>query len=264
MSALSAEKEQMQKSRQEVLFSLMEKGLIHANSFTPIRMRKERDKNKKASVRKRAASRVATTTSGRFDIRRPLKPQSIEEQLNRAFEKAGLLCRETAAPLLGIPWATALEALRIWEYTGRARRGYFVKGLSGAQYIRDETYASITQGLEYPDRKIVWLAAPDPNQAWGKALPYDPEWQFTSVPGTAVALKQGIPAVVFERKGHTLRIFDEAAFPDALAAFVEAYSKGHIFSALKRVTVKDYPATAKEALVAAGFVRVVLDYVLYR
>ena len=266
MTALSAEKEQMKKSLQEVLFSLMEKGLIHADSFTPVRMWLEKDKNNKstkASARRRVASRVATTTAGRWDIRRPLKPQTMEEQLNRAFEKMGVLCRETAT-MLDIPWQAALEALRIWEYTGRARRGYFVKGLSGAQYIRHASYTEMVERLTYPDDKIVWLSAPDPNQAWGKILPYDPSWQFTSVPGTVVALKQGIPVAVFERKGHTLRVFDDAVLPNALVAFAEAYKKGHIFSALKRVTVKDYPNSVKEALAAAGFARVMLDYVLHR
>jgi ATP-dependent Lhr-like helicase len=210
---------------------------------------------------------VAATTSGRWDIRRPLKPQSIEERLNRAFDKAGLLCRETAALLLGIPWAAALEALRTWEYTGRARRGYFVEGLGGAQYIREEAYASIIQGLKYPADKVVWLAASDPNQAWGKALPHGRDRQFIVVHGAAVALKQGVPVAVFERQGHTLRVFgefDEHALASALTAFTEAFSKRSIFPALNRVTVKHYPPTAEQALAGAGFVRVMLDYVLYR
>jgi ATP-dependent Lhr-like helicase len=139
-----------------------------------------------------------------------------------------------------------------------------VKGLSGAQFIRDEAYGSVVEKLTHPDDKIVWLPASDPNQVWGKALAYDPSWQFTSVPGTVVALKQGIPVAVFERKGHTLRVFDERILTDALAIFVEAYRKNHIFSTLTRVTVKDYPTIAKEVLIAAGFVRVMMDYVLHR
>jgi len=267
MTALSTEKEQMQKSLQEVLFSLMEKGLIHADSFTPIRMWLEKDKhnkNTKASTRRRVASRVATTTAGRWDLCRPLIIQTIEEQLNRAFEKVGLLCRETATPVLRVSWSKALEALRIWEYTGRARRGYFVNGLSGAQYIRDDAYAELIERLTHPDDKIVWLLAPDPNQAWGKTLPYEKDWQFTSVPGTVVALKRGVPVAVFERKGHTLRVFDETVLTEALMTFVETYKRNHIFSTLTRITVKDYPDIAKEALLSVGFVRVMLDYVLHR
>ncbi|MCL2827343.1 MAG: DEAD/DEAH box helicase [Oscillospiraceae bacterium] len=263
LSALSVEP-QTQGSLQDVLFSLMEKGLIYADSFIPVRMWLKQDKDKKATVRRRVAARVATTSSGRWDIRRPLKPQSMEERLDRAFEKVGLLCRETAGPLLGVSWATALEALRVWEYTGRARRGYFVEGLSGAQYIRSEAYAATIHGLAHPADEILWLAAPDPNQVWGKALAHEPGRQFTIVAGTVVALKRGVPIAVFERQGHTLRVFDQAALPEALAAFATDFRKQTIFPARKRLTVKQYPEATAEVLAAAGFKQVMLDYVLYR
>jgi len=264
VSALSIADYDEEKPLQEVLFSLMEKGLIHSDSFTPVRIWLEKGKSDKFSPRRRAAATAATISSGRWDIVRPLKPQNIEERLNRAFDKVGLLSRETAAPFLGVSWATALEALRGWEYTGRARRGYFVEGLSGAQYIREEAYTGIIQGLERPADKIIWLAASDPNQAWGKILAYDPERQFTSVPGTAVALKKGIPIAVFERKGHTLRVFDDSVLGEAMIAFAEAFKKRNVFPASNRITVKQYPDTAVKALVAAGFSRVMLDYELYR
>jgi len=265
ISALPTDKDasgQMHKPLHEVLFSLMEKGLIHADSFTPVRMWLEQDVNEKSTVRRKVAARIAAITSGRWDIRRPLKPQSIEERLNRAFLKVGLLCRETAA-LLDIPWASALEALRTWEYTGRARRGYFVEGLSGAQYIREEAYTSIIQGLQHPADNIIWLAAPDPNQAWGKTLPHYPGRQFTIVHGTVVALKQGIPVAIFERQ-NTLRVFDEHVLKEALNAFTEAFIKRNIYPTLNRVTVKHFPPSATQALTAAGFVQVMLDYVLSR
>ena len=48
-------------------------------------------------------------------------------------------------------WAQALEILRVWEYTGRIRRGYFVEGMSGAQFVRSEDYAI------YPEQKRLVL-----------------------------------------------------------------------------------------------------------
>ncbi|MCL2378653.1 MAG: DEAD/DEAH box helicase [Defluviitaleaceae bacterium] len=264
LSALPTEMVKIKQPLQEVLFSLMERSLVHADSFAPIRLWLDRDKIGKSSMRQRAAARIAAAASGRWDILRPIKPQSTDEKLHRAFDKTGLLCRETAAPVLGIPWGAALEALRVWEYTGRARRGYFVEGLSGAQYIRDDAYAQITQSLERPTDKIIWLPAPDPNQAWGKTLPYGPNRQFTSVQGTTVALKQGIPVAVFERKGHTLRVFDDSALTEALSAFVEAVNKRNILPGISTITVKNYPPEAAQALADAGFVRVMMDYVYYR
>ena len=265
ISALTIEKGyEWQRPFQEILFTLMEKGLIHADSFTPVRIWLERDKIEKTTARRRMAAREATINAGRWEIHHPLKPQSLETRINRAFEKIGLLCRETATPLLGIPWTTALEALRVWEYTGRARRGYFVEGLSGAQYIKEEAYASIIHGLANPTDRIIWLAAIDPNQVWGKSLVHDPSCSFMLVPGTVVALKKGIPVAVFERQGQSLRVFDENVLTEAMTAFSEAFNKRTLFPALNRVTVKQYPPTAVQALTTAGFKRVMLDYVLYK
>jgi ATP-dependent Lhr-like helicase len=87
------------------------------------------------------------------------------------------------------------------------------------------------------------------------------------VHGTVVALKQGVPVAVFERQGHTLRVFgefDETVLADALTAFAAAFSKRNIFPAVKRLTVKHYPPTAAQALTDAGFEQVMLDYVLCR
>ena len=264
LSAMPTETMKIQKPLQEVLFSLMEKSLIHSDSFAAMRLWLDRDKIGKSSRRRRGAARIAATTSGRWDILRPLKPQSTDERINRAFDKTPVLCRETATPLLGIPWAAALEALRVWEYTGRARRGYFVEGLSGAQYIREDAYAQTIQGLEHPADKTIWLSAPDPSQAWGKTLPYSTDRHFTSVYGTVVALKQGLPVAVFERKGQTLRVFDETALADTLTAFAEALNKRNIYPGTSTITVKDYPPEAAKTLTDAGFVRVMMDYVFYR
>ena len=56
--------------------------------------------------------------------------------------------------------------LRVWEYTGQARRGYFVKGLSGAQFIRGNEYEAIVRQLarngQTIPKEIVWVNAADP------------------------------------------------------------------------------------------------------
>ena len=84
-----------------------------------------------------------------------------EEDLGACFDRCLILCRETAAAW-GISWQEALAALRIWEYTGQARRGYFVEGMSGAQFIRDKDYAAVTRLLQHPEEKTVWINAADP------------------------------------------------------------------------------------------------------
>lgn len=98
-------------------------------------------------------------------------------------------------------WREALEILRVWEYTGRVRRGYFIEGLSGAQFIRKDDYEAVTALLQKSDEELIWLNASDPAQIWGKILKQPKEREFMILPGTAVALLGGLPAAVLEKQG---------------------------------------------------------------
>lgn len=245
----------------DALLSLAEKGLAHADSFVPVRQWIDREKIENAPVRQRARARVRTLMAGRWELARPLKALTIEQQLERGFDRSLILCRETAQHM---NWAEAVRLLRVWEYTGRVRRGYFIEGLSGMQYIRDRDFAGVMFEMEQPGEEIVWLSAADPAQPWGKYLPHYRERTFMNVPGTAVALRGGIPVAVFERQGRTLRVFDNAYLPDALKAFVQDYSARRLFPAVRRITVKEYPREAADVLKAAGFSKEVQDYILYR
>lgn len=253
---------------QEALLPLVRSGLVTADSFLPVRQWLDREKLKKAPVKQRVGAKVKLQTTGRCDLARPLKALTLEEQIMKAFDRYGILCRETAYAQ-GLSWGTALEQLRVWEYTGRARRGYFIEGLSGAQYIREKEYNGVMQALESPKEEIRWLPAIDPAQIWGKVLKPLPDCGFMGVAGTAVALYQGRPAAVMERQGKTLRVFDEAHLAEALKAFAAMYKKKQLFGpgaggGAKRLVIKEYPDCARAALEAAGFLREMQDYTLYR
>jgi ATP-dependent Lhr-like helicase len=247
----------------EILYNLAEKGLIHADSSTPLKLILERDKTAKSPLKRQIDSRVTALTTGRWEVTRPLKTLSIEEQIDRAFDRVVILCRETAAEV-GLPWGQSLELLRVWEYTGQARRGYFVEGLSGAQFIRDCDYERVTRVLNNPSRELVWLNATDPNQVWGSVLRKPESADFMCVPGTVVALMSGEPVAVFERGGKTLRVFDSRCLDLALRSFVTAFKTGGIYPTLNKITVKSYPKEAATPLEAAGFVGIMLDWELYR
>ena len=110
----------------------------------------------------------------------------------------------------------------------------------------------------------MWLNAADPMQPWGKLLAHEPDKAFMNVPGTAAALRQGIPAACFERQGRTLRVFERDGLEDVLKLFSEEFKRGRIFPGKKRIVVKEYPDGTAEALSAGGFGREMQDYVLYR
>ncbi len=247
----------------DTLLSLMEKGGVSADSFVPVRQWRNREKVKKAAVRQRVGTRVKALHAGRWDLVRPVKPLSVQEQMDRCFDRYLILCRETASAA-GLSWQEALRQLRVQEYTGQVRRGYFVKGFSGAQFIRSSDFEGVTAALEHPREEIVWLNAADPMQPWGKLLAHEPDKAFMNVPGTAAALRQGIPAACFERQGRTLRVFERDGLEDVLKLFSEEFKRGRIFPGKKRIVVKEYPDGTAEALSAGGFGREMQDYVLYR
>ncbi len=254
-------------SPHDTLLSLMEKGLVTADSFLPVRQwlsgGASLKKTGKAAVKQRVMMRVKALGTGRWDVVRPRKEISVEEKLNRCFRCFCLVCRETAAAA-GISWQEVLPALRIKEYTGEVRRGYFVEGLSGAQFIRADDYEGIVRQLARVEKDVIWIHASDPAQCLGKILPHDKERSFLNVPGTAVAFAGGIPAAVMERQGKVLRVFEDGLQEECLLLFVKEYRRGKLFPAQKRIVVKEYPKQAAEALKQAGFSREMSDYVLYR
>lgn len=246
----------------DTLLSLMEKGLVYADSFLPVRQWLNREKTKKADIKQQVGVRVRAMQAGRWDVVRPVRERTIEEKLEACARFSPVICKETAAAW-GLPWQEALSVLRIWEYTGQARRGYFVRELSGAQFILGKDYESVVRRLHRPEKKLVWVNAVDPAQCWGKILPYKEGRSFINVPGTAVACLGGVPVAVMERQGKILRIWEEALQEACLILFVSEWKQGRILADRKRIVVKEYPVGAQTALKQAGFRKEMQDYVLY-
>lgn len=247
----------------DVLQSLLEKGIVCADSFVPVRQWLNQEKTRKAPARQRVNVRVKALQAGRFDLVRPLQVPAVSEQMDRCFDRYLILCRETAAAC-DFPWQEALNLLRVQEYTGQVRRGYFVRGLSGAQFIRRKDFESVTHSLLHPQSEVVWLNAVDPGQPWGKLLPHYEGKAFVNVTGTVAALAGGIPAALFERQGRTFRVLEKDGLEEILLQFTEEYKRGRIFGGRKRIVVKEYPAEAAEIFSKCGFIREMQDYCLYR
>lgn len=164
-----------------------------------------------------------------------------QEKGERPAQMPDHMLYQTAEPF---SWKRALELLRIWEYTGRIRRGYFVAGLSGAQFIRREEYDGITAALKDPAKQILWLNGTDPAVQWGKSLEMPAEQGFLAVPGTAVALSTGRLAAVMERQGKILRVYEPDCLEEVLTEFVRDYRQNALFAEQRRITVKEYPREA--------------------
>lgn len=248
-------------SEYEALLHLAEQGLVCADSFTPVRQLLNQKKIEKMAVRQRINAKVKMLSSGRWDLARPLQPLAMEDRLEAAFDRYLVLSRECAQ---GFAWRDALELLRVWEYTGRVRRGYFIEGLSGAQFIRDKDFSAAMAAFEQPNRQLIWMHAADPAQPLGKFLPHMEGRAFMNIPGTAICLQAGVPIALAEQKGRILRIFEPDLSLPILETFTVEFDLKRIFPEQNRLTIKEYPADLAPAFHQTGFLKEMQDYVRYR
>jgi len=246
------------KSISDALQELLKKGCIRQDSFAPVR---EWITGGKSSGKAAVRGRVRAMDAGRWEAVRPERIPTDEEQLNSLFDRFLIVCRETAPTG---SWGMLINLLRKLEYAGKVRRGYFIEGLSGAQFVREADFKRVTYLLASPSGAFRCLIACDPCQVWGACLPHEKGRAFSRLPSTAVVLASGLPAAVFEKHGETLRVFDEALSHKAVSCFLDAWKADRIFPHLRKITVKQYPASAASVLEEAGFVREALDYVLYK
>ncbi len=182
----------------------------------------------------------------------------------------------------GVPggFATLYKVLSTFEEAGRCQRGYFVESLGGAQFAVAPTVDRLRSYLdgvdpERPEYRAVVLAAADPANPYGAALP----WPESATEGAArpgrkagalVVLVDGGLARFLERGGRSLLSFtsDPAADHAAAVALAELVAARRVASILiERVDgtpalqPQGGPGPAADALVAlaalstAGFVR---------
>jgi ATP-dependent Lhr-like helicase len=164
-------------------------------------------------------------------------------------------------------FAAAYRVLSQFEETGRCRRGYFVEGLGAAQFGTAGAIDRLRsfQRTAPPDKpEAVTLAATDPANPYGAALPWPPQeagHRPGRKAGALVVLVEGELALYVERGGRTLLTFgdDEEVTAAAIDALGTAVRRG----ALGRLTVEKADGASilgadsepiRHALEAAGFV----------
>jgi ATP-dependent Lhr-like helicase len=123
-------------------------------------------------------------------------------------------------------YAGVYGVLRALEESGKARRGYFVDGLGAAQFAVPGAVERLRE-LREPGReaRVLALAAADPAQPYGAALPWpESAGRPARAAGAYVVLVDGVPAVYLERGAKTLTTFEPAEgseWVDALASLVK-------------------------------------------
>ena len=118
----------------------------------------------------------------------------------------------------GVPGGFAMlyKVLTAFEDAGRCQRGYFVESLGGAQFAAASTVDRLRSYLDgvdpqRPELHAVVLAATDPANPYGMALPWPGGTEITHRPGrkagALVALVDGALVWFLERGGKSLLSF---------------------------------------------------------
>ena len=208
------------------------------------------------------------TVSGRWS----LLPQAEEDRTRRLHALAGALLDRHGVLIRGAVAAERVTGgfgaiypvLRAMEEAGQCRRGYFVEGLGAAQFALPGAVDRMRAMADVNDGSIVVLAAADPANAYGSALPWPARPDETPgghrpgrKAGALVVLADGELVLYVERGGKTLLSWtsDPALLDPAAAALADAVREG----ALGRLTVERadgggvYDSPLARALEQAGF-----------
>jgi ATP-dependent Lhr-like helicase len=248
------------------LWDLVWAGEVTNDAWTPLRAAR-RFGAQRAERRPRRFSRRRTqtvsATAGRWSTTARLFSADPERRAlaELLLERHGIVTRD-AVRAEGIPggYGAVYAELRALETLGLCRRGYFVEGLGGAQFALGSAVERVRELREPADDDVLVLAAADPAQPYGAALPWPRRAgaRAARVAGAYVVLLGGEPVLYVERGGRSLvplRDPDEAWLRPALAALVSHVRAGRA----KRLAVERFDGEpvaeteALELLVEAGF-----------
>jgi len=182
-----------------------------------------------------------------------------KDRVRVLLERYGMLCKELLArelPLL--QWGRLFRTLRLMEMSGEILSGNFFNGIPGLQFISQDAYRMLEQGLK--DDEVYWLNATDPASLCGSGLEGLRQGLPARLPSTHL-VHRGVQVVVVSRRfGKELEIKvqpDDPRLPEYLAFFKVLLSRE--FNPLKRIAVERINGVAaasspyKRALKDFGF-----------
>jgi ATP-dependent Lhr-like helicase len=262
----------------DALWGLLRRGLVTNDHFDVIRQGEQREAPAlerrtpllRSSFR---ARRHGPRPEGRWSLLpwgRPDPEAHAIFQASLLLQRYGVVARELALldPWL-LPWRVLYEVLSRMELAGEVRRGYFVEGLSGAQFALPEAARQL-QDLGLPSTAaapVVLLHSLDPANLYGSGAPLDIPLldggtrSFVRRPGNWLTIRAGRPVLLVEQQGKRLTALASASREDVAAAVACLPAILERGEGRHKVTVEEWnrqPVTASEGcapLEAAGFVR---------
>jgi ATP-dependent Lhr-like helicase len=259
------------------LWALVRRRLVTNDHFDVIR-RGEESANGLARARNASRRSLRQCPEGRWSLiswGHPELESALVFQATILLRRYGVVARELALCDPWMPsWRLLYEVLSRMELSGDVRRGYFVEGLSGAQFALPEA-ARMLQDLELPSmvaEPVVLLHSLDPGNLYGCGAPFDIPLldggtrAFARRAGNWLVLRAGRPILLVEQNGSRLTALASASREDVAAA-VACLPRIH---ARHKLTVEEWNGQAvtttvgRELLEAAGFVRDYQSMTLYK
>jgi len=194
------------------LWELVWAGEVTNDAWTPLRAERRYGaplEERRARRFSRTRGRPTAATQGRWAAARPLfegtpDRRALSELL---LERQGIVTRDSVRSE-GIPggYGAVYAELRALETVGVCRRGYFVEGLGGAQFALPGAVERLRELRAADDEDALVLAAADPAQPYGAALPWPRRSRARAarVAGARVVLLGGRAALFVERGGRSL------------------------------------------------------------
>jgi ATP-dependent Lhr-like helicase len=176
------------------------------------------------------------------------------------LDRFGVVTRE-AVLAEGVPggFAGVYGVLKSMEESGKVRRGYFVAGMGAAQFAHPgavDRLRAARDPEEERDAEALVLAATDPAQPYGAALPWpDTAGRPARAAGAFVVLAGGRPVAFLERGARSVLTFgsDPSQWTDAVAGLVKDGRLRRIeLQRIDGVPIGESPLA--DALRATGFV----------
>ncbi|MCW4352042.1 ATP-dependent helicase [Hoyosella sp. YIM 151337] len=270
----------------DALWELVWAGLVTNDTYSPVRARLSSGRTGTAHRTRRPTARARTfrttrlpraalptrsgppTVAGRWSLVPNLEPDSTVrahgmcEQLLARYglvTKNVLTAERTTDPATS-SFSVLYKVFRELEERGLCRRGYFVETLGAAQFATSAVVDELRSVAEAPpDGTAVALAAVDPANPFGAALPWpDPPaggHRAGRKAGALVVLVDGELQVYLERGGKTVLVYsDENDALHAAARALVTTAQGGALDKLLIETINGVPAPqAEHATGAAGF-----------
>src|SRR5262249_25655227 len=215
---LTRDTQALPSSVRAALWKLLRRGLVTNDHFDVIRRGEETlidgDGRTAALLLRRRPTRPRP--EGRWALVPWGRPEAEAHALFQAqvlLQRYGIVARELALldPWMA-PWRVLYEVLSRMELAGEVRRGYFVEGLSGAQFALPEA-ARLLQESALPSTAaapVVLVHSLDPANLYGSGAPFDIALldggtrPLVRRAGHWLVLRAGRPVLIVEQQGKRL------------------------------------------------------------